>query len=344
MAGNLVDDRPGDLRAFGQPNKEGYVERDAPAEDIAEDINQEAVAEEAAPQAPSGPEIDQVLEARREEEEPAEQEEEEGEAEELDEHQALLQRVRGRTGEAEESEESAATISEREFYQQKGRLEALEEQIKNQTTAQPKPQPDPAPEEDDGINYQDPAIVAAIRDAVENPERLGPTIQAITQVEIERAVKSKIEPIKSQITEAEERREVERAQAAVTDRIELALQQASKLGGLEAAIVADARENLQGSMLYEYLEENPALAMSPEGIVTGVIATARVAQLLDEREPAGETERPSAPAMSSGRGTTASKRGANIKKPKSELSPEDAVKQEILAQKNRGHKKLAWMK
>jgi len=342
MSGNFVGDRPGDLRAFGQPNKEGRVERDVGVEEV-QDTEQEEVLE-AEPQGPTGLEIDQILEARKEED-PAEEKEEEvqeEEEEELDEHQALLTRVRERDSEPKADETEG--VSEQDFYTQKGRLEALEEQIKSGAAA---PQPEavtPVPEEDTGINYQDPAIVAAIRDAIENPERLGPTIQAITQTEVDRAVKSQLDPIKAQIEDDREVAAVQQAKTDTTDGIEAALQQASKLGGLEAAIVADARENLEDSFLYEYLGENPHLAMSPQGIVTGVISAARVAQLLDARESGEESETVSAPALSSGRrATSATTRGRKLKKPKSELSPEETAKQEILAQKERGHKKLPFM-
>lgn len=341
MAGNFIGDRPGDLRSFGRPNKEGRVERDVEEEEVQDTEQEDTSGEEY--QGPVGPEIDQILAARDEEEEQEEKvagSEEEEEEEDQDEHQALLSRVRER--DSEPAAEETTGVSEQEFYTQKGRLEALEEQIKSGAAA-PQPEVTPEPEEAPGINYQDPAIVAAIRDAVENPERLGPTIQAITEAEVERAVKSAVDPIQAQIADDREVAAVKQAQTDTTDGIEAALQQASKLGGLEAAIVADARENLQNSFLYEYLGENPHLATSPQGIVTGVISAARVAQLLDEREPSEESETVSAPALSSGRrATTASQKGRKLKKPKSDLTPEEEIKKDIVGQV-RGHKKLKFM-
>ena len=114
-------------------------------------------------------------------------------------------------------------------------------------------------------------------------------------------------------------------------KLQRGLQAAYQLGGLEAAIVMEAEEKGQGSLLYQYLELNPHLVDDPKGIVTAALAVARAVEKADaqlDHQP-GDKKKGPAP-LSTRRQTTSSKRGRKLTTPTEEVDPAEQMRNEIV--------------
>ena len=104
----------------------------------------------------------------------------------------------------------------------------------------------------------------------------------------------------------------------------------------------EAEELGQGSLLYQYLELNPHLIEDPKGIVTAALAVTRAVEKADAQldQPSDKKKGPA--PLSATRQTRSSKRGRNLTTPTEEVSPEEAMKQEIVGAR-RPSQELAFM-
>lgn len=263
-----------------------------------------------------------------------ETEAEDGEEEELDEYDAILQRVRRRSAQPVEEEEEDPHLQARLAYQQ-GRLEALEEQIRQRTAerpAEPEPEAKPRPR-GSGIDYRDPAIRAALQEAISDPEKLGPTIAILARKEAEALVANEVGEVKENLAKIREQEEQTQQRQQASAGITAGLQAAYSMGGLEAAIVKEAWQNQQDSMLFQYLANgNANLATTPQGIMTAVLAVARAVERADANSASEPGREAPAPVSSKKRSTKASSRGRNLRQPK-KADPEMDEKSRIVGAK-----------
>ena len=314
MADNPIPaERKGDLREFGLPFEEGQVEYDHEEEAPVE------VEEE--PEAPS-----EVRESPTHTPMPAqEQEEEEGDEDEYDD---MLHRVVAGYSEPEEEEEDD------EKSALKARLAALESKL---VTYDPQPAPAPAPAprqeepEETGIDYSNPAVQAALAKSLSDPRTVGTTLQTLVQMEAERLIKKQVGPVLEQVQTIQSTAQEERERSELGAQLATGLQMAYNMGGLEAAIVREANEKRHGSLLFQYLRENPELASTPKGIVTATLAVSRAVQKADEKLKSKPTEKKGpAPLSGKRRQTRSSKRGQKLVTPPQEGTLEDQVKADII--------------
>jgi hypothetical protein len=318
MAENpLRVEREGDLREFGLPFAEGHHESDA--DDVIEPEPQEAPeAEEEEPvsQTPAEPTAA----------EPVSEEEEE---EDLDEYSAMLARVREASQEKEETPEPDAESPEAAAL--KARLETLENQLRTyQPTEQAPAQTEPQPE-DDGIDYSDPAVQKALAQAFSDPRTLGPTLKTVVEMETQRLLGKQIGPITEQIEKITTSKQEQEQTSERLAKLQRGLQASYQLGGLEAAIVMEAEEKGEGSLLYEYLSLNPHLLEDPRGIVTATLAVARAVEKADASLDQPDDSKKGPVPLNSKRQTRASKRGRNLNNPPEEKTPADQMVEEITA-------------
>jgi hypothetical protein len=266
---------------------------------------------------------------------PAEmQGQEEGEEEpeeDDDEYDAMLHRVVGQYDKPEEAEEE-----DDEKSALKARLAALESRLV-QYNPQQAPAPAPAPEpkkaepEDDGIDYRDPAVQAALAKSLSDPRTVGTTLKTLVQMEAERLIKKQVGPVLEQVQNIQSTAQEERERSELGTQLAAGLQMAYNMGGLEAAIVREANEKRHNSLLFQYLRENPELAQSPKGIVTATLAVSRAVQKADEKLKSKPTEKKGpAPLSTKRRQTRATKRGQKLVTPPQEGTLEDQVKADIL--------------
>lgn len=313
-----VKEKTGDLRAFGLPFEEGIVERDETVEEEGVVVEEGVVEEEAAErEAPTKTPIEPVEEA--------EEEEEAG-----DEFDGMLSRVRGEY-------ETPPPDADDENTALKQRLAALEGQLR---TYQPQAQPPPvvtppAPEaevEGSGIDYTDPAVQQAIAQGLSDPKTAGSTLQALVSLEAKSLISKELGTVKEQVQKIQETTTEDSVRSELSAQLATGLQQAYNMGGLEAAVVREAEQKREGSMLYQYLAMYPDLATTPQGIITGVLAVSRAVQRADEElEAKSPTEKKKGPApLTARRQTRSTKRGQKLITPKAEGTQEDAVKAEIL--------------
>jgi len=267
-----------------------------------------------------------------------ETQETEEEVVEGDEYDQLLARVRQGPADTEEKtvEATDSQLQARLAYQQ-GKLEALEDQIKERTDKPVEPDVVEAPKPQ-GINYEDPALQAALREAVNDPAKLGPTIAVLVKREAEALIKAEVGEVKENLETVQAEREDREKREEAGTRITTGLQAAYNLGGLEAAIVRDAWENQDSSMLFQYLANgNQSLAMTSQGIVTATLAVARAVERADADQTSDPVEKTQETPVVSGkqRSTVASKRGRDIRKPKKQTTPEEDIRSRIVGTKSR---------
>jgi len=322
----LQVERKGNLQEFGLPFEEGIVEKDADFVDPDPDAQEE-----------TGPDPDEGLTPTHTpardgqtstpvEGEEATEEEEEDPAE----YDEVLSRVR-----SEYAEQPAAKPVDSENEALKQRLAALEGQLKSYTP-QPAPVGRPAPEkqvveEEGGIDYSDPAVQAALAQGFSDPKTIGTTMKALVTLEAKALINKEIGGIKEQVQDIKEGSDEEANRHALSAQLATGLQAAYNMGGLEAAIVREADEKREGSMLYQYLEINPELAKSPQGIVTATLAVSRAVQRADDQLQEGRPDEKKGPApLTTRRQTRATKRGQKLITPKAEGTQEDSVKADIL--------------
>jgi hypothetical protein len=321
-------ERSGDLTEFGLPFKEGRVEKDT---DEFTEPGEEGKSEEASEEdlTPAHTPPDEPTHTPIEKEEEAE---EEGEEPEGDEYDQLLVSVRDKyrpDAPAKEDSENAAL---------KQRLAVLESQLRTYTP-QPAPVGRPAPkqevvEEEEGIDYSDPAVQAALAQGFSDPRTLGSTLKALVTLEAKTLIKKELGSVREQVQNIQDSSKDYTERQELSAQLATGLQVAYNMGGLEAAIVREAEDKREGSMLYQYLAMNPELATTPNGIVTATLAVSRAVQKADE---ALEGDRPTVkkgPApLATRRQTRATKRGQKLITPKEEGTAEDAAKADILGAK-----------
>lgn len=311
-------EKSGDLREFGLPFEEGIVEKDNP-DDAVEETEEAPPVEEVGRDAPTKTPIEPVEEA-------GEEEEEEG-----DEYDSMLNRVRGQyetKPEVEEGDETSAL--KQRLAAVEGRLRTYEPQAPPVApVAEPKPEPKP---EAAGIDYADPAVQAAIAQGLSDPRTAGSTIQALVSLEAKNLIGKELGTVREQVQRIEQATTEDSARSELSAQLATGLQQAYNMGGLEAAVVREAEQKREGSMLYQYFAMYPDLATSPQGIVTGVLAVSRAVQRADaELKSKSPTEKRKGPApLTARRQTRATKRGDKLIKPKEEGTVEDQVKADIL--------------
>lgn len=333
----MVDEPKGDISVFGTTQQ--VHESDSSLDKIEQD--QHAGTPQDVPDEGDGwggdtpvepyqagpPELD--ISAQEEAEADGDDEEVEG-----DEYDQKLAKFREPPKEPED-EVTDSQMAERLAYQQ-GKLEALEQQIRDRAATPAVPEEEAPKPKGAGINYQDPAIQAALADAIEDPAKLGPTIAVLARKEAEALIQSEVGEVKenlerAQATEAD-RQERDKVNAGIT----AGLQAAYKMGGLEAAIVKEAHELQDDSLLFQYIGNgNQSLATTPQGIMTAVLAVARAVERADAESPGDEqkTDGAPAPVSSKKRSSRASKRGQELRKPKQKTTPEEDEKSRIVGTK-----------
>jgi hypothetical protein len=305
----------GDLREFGLPFSRGVHQSDA--DDVVEET------EEAAPAVEEEEQVSTTPAEPTAAEEAAPEEEEEYE----DEYAAMLARVRKASVEEEEQPKPQASP---EAAVLQARLDAMEERLRNyeppaKQVEQPKPEP-----KDEGIDYNDPAVQKALAQALADPRTAGPTIRALVELESRGLVESTVGELKEQVQTLTSTKEQEKESSERLAKLQRGLQASYQLGGLEAAIVMEAEERGEGSLLYQYLELNPHLLEDPKGIVTATLAVARAVEKADASlDQPTDTKKGPAP-LSGKRQTRASKRGRNLTTPTEEADPAETMKNEIV--------------
>ena len=338
----MVDEPKGSLDIFGTQqqihesdcslDKIEHAYHNETMEDEGGPYDREAEAYERENEEPyqSGP---PVVDDAVEEEAEAYDEEEEG----LDEFDLQLRRVRQQDPPQEVQQPDPQQLDARLAYQQ-GRLEALEAEIQRraQATVQQvqETQEAPAPKrKGSGINYQDPAVQAALREAMEDPAKMGPTIAILARKEAEAILGDEVGEVRQTLAELQRKEQEAHQRQEASAGITAGLQAAYQLGGLEAAIVKEAWNNQENSMLFQYLSNgNQALATTPQGIMTAVLAVARAVEKVDANNQTEPTRRAPAPVSSKKRSTKASSRGRDMRKP-TKATPEDTEKGRIVGAK-----------
>ena len=171
-------ERSGDLREFGLPFEKGNVVNDAELE--GPDPGSE--------EKPGTPPEEDTGATHTPMPSPEEGKEEGGE-EAGDEYDNMLHRVRDQYQEPEPAEEDSDSAL-------KQRLAMLEGQLRTYTpqpapAAAPVPKPEPVAEEE-GIDYTDPAVQAALAQAFSDPRTLGSTLKTLVNLEAKTLIKKEI--------------------------------------------------------------------------------------------------------------------------------------------------------
>jgi hypothetical protein len=335
----------GDLKAFGLNYSEGVHESDATLNEKQLGITPE----EDSP-------IQKLADIEAETETVAEEsptttsaQDDADDSDELD-YDLLLDQYAGLApveSEDEEEEPAALSASEqqlREAYaKQAGRLEALEERIKDRPQPVEQEQEEP---DDEGPDYSDPRVQAVLAEAFSDPARIGPTMKVLIETEAQRLIKQQMGPMAEQLGTYQARVEDQEKRTEASAKINAGLQHAYQMGGIEAAIVRQAQKHGPDSMLVQYLKKNPALATSSEGIVSAVMTVARAVQLQEGQSETLPSEQPSpaAPSLTSGnRPTTSSKRGRKISKP-TEKKPVEQEMRDMIRNSKRQSASLDFMR
>ena len=153
----------------------------------------------------------------------------------------------------------------------------------------------------------------------------------MVNLEAKNLIGKELGTVREQVQKIEAATTAEGERSELSAQLAVGLQKAYDMGGLEAAVVKEANEKREGSMLYQYLEMYPNLATSPEGIVTGVLAVSRAIQRADDELAAKSPGEKKGPApLTTRRQTRASKRGQKLVTPAKEGTQEDSVKAEII--------------
>lgn len=305
----------GDLREFGLPYSEGVHQSDA--DDSTPDP------EEAAPAVEEEEPVSTTPVTTPGQAEPEEEEEYE------DEYAAMLARVRKASEEQETPPTQDKPQVSPEAVALQARLDAMEERLRTYEP-QPKVQPQPEPTERQEVNYNDPAVQKALAQALSDPRTAGPTIRALVELESRGLVESTVGELKEQVQTLQSTKQQEEQTSERLAKLQRGLQASYQLGGLEAAIVMEAEEKGEASLLYQYLELNPHLIEDPKGIVTATLAVARAVEKADAQldQPA-DTKKGPAP-LSTKRQTRASQRGRKLSTPIEEEDPGTKMKNEIV--------------
>jgi len=153
----------------------------------------------------------------------------------------------------------------------RGRLEAAEQQIVE-------PQEPEAPAQAQPLDFQNPEILKALQEKIDNGELDASTLSSIVGTYSEAVARnlygSKIEALEAQQSQADEFQQNQNAYTEVQRNLSDSLSEAAQLGDLEAAVVAEWQENGTESYLYPYFEdlysENPALLATPTAIINAV--------------------------------------------------------------------------
>jgi len=323
----LRTERKGNLQEFGLPFEEGVVEKDTGFVEP-DDIQEEESG--TAPEEDLTPTHTPVRDGQTSTPVEAEAATEEEYVEDPAEYDEVLSRVRG-----EYSEQPAEKPVDSENEQLKQRLANLESQLRTYTP-QPAPVGRPAPkeeavEDEGGIDYSDPAVQAALAQGFSDPKTIGTTMKALVTLEAKSLIRKELGGITEQVQNIKAGSDEEAGRQELSAQLATGLQAAYNMGGLEAAIVREANEKREGSMLYQYLEINPELAQSPQGIVTATLAVSRAVQRADEQLEAGKPDEKKGPApLTTRRQTRATKRGQKLITPTAEGTAEDSAKADIL--------------
>lgn len=314
---DLGGEREGDLREFGLPFAEGIHQSDA--DDIPEETEESAPAvEEEEPVSVTPAEPKAAPEA--------EQEEEEYE----DEYASMLARVRKASVEQEEQPTPDSPQVSPEAAALQARLDAMEERLRTYQPPAKEEQPQPKPEERQQVDYNDPAVQKALAQALSDPRTAGPTIRALVELESRGLVESTVGELKEQVQTLQSTKQQEEQTSERLAKLQRGLQASYQLGGLEAAIVMEAEEKGEASLLYQYLELNPHLIEDPKGIVTATLAVARAVEKADAQlDQPTDTKKGPAP-LSTKRQTRASQRGRKLTTPTEEVDPGTQMKNEIV--------------
>lgn len=338
----MPDAPTGSLKSFGMPFEEGVHESDRDLNEREFGISPEG--EEEAPKTPESREdkLQQLVEI--EDSTVAPDPEQEETQEEDDSYEVLLDKAAGLAPqETEEEDAPRLTVSEqqlREAYaKQQGRMEALEDRIKDRKD------PDPIPEvEDTGPNYEDPRVQAALAEALSDPARVGPTLKVLVETEATRLLEKQVGPLAEQLGEYQAKVEDQTQRSEASAQINTGLRKAFDLGGIEAAVIRQAEKHGPQSLLFQYLKRNPVMATTADGIVSATMLVARAVQLQEESEPLpSKSPTAAAPTLTSGkRPTTSSKRGKKLTQPKEEKTEEEVMR-EMIRNSRRQSSKLKFM-
>ena len=299
------------MQAFGLPFSEGIHESDADLvtepEETAPAVEPEPAAQptpvETAPEADAGEEYE-------------------------DEYSEMLARVRQASDDSEEKPETDPVAAGDAAVRE--RLAHLEGRLRTYDPAPAAPaEAPPAQQEEEGIDYSDPAVSAALAQALSNPSTAGPTIKTLVQMEAKNLIKKDVGEIKEQVEKVVGTAQQDREFTERKANLQRGLQAAYQLGGLEAAVVMEAEEKGTDSLLYQYLELNPHLSQDPKGIVTATLAVSRAVQKADEKLDQSADQKKAPTPVGTRRQTVASKRGRNLTTPQEEQSIEEKMKSEI---------------
>ena len=240
----------------------------------------------------------------------------------------MLARVRQASVEQEEQPVAAQPQVSPEAAALQTRLDAMEERLRTYEPPQ-KEQPKPEPK-DQQVDYNDPAVQKALAQALSDPRTAGPTIRALVELESRGLVESTVGELKSEVQDLKQSKQQEKDTSERLAKLQRGLQASYQLGGLEAAIVMEAENKGEGSLLYQYLELNPHLLEDPKGIVTATLAVARAVEKADAQlDQPSDTKKGPAP-LSSKRQTRASQRGRKLTTPTEEVDPASQMKSEIV--------------
>jgi hypothetical protein len=347
----MPEDTPqGSLKAFGMPFAEGVHESDRDSQEESVDLAtiEAGPEEEPKPSESREEKFNKLVEIEKSAAPVEEAPEEEAEEAEVDQYEALLNRAAGISAPeaTEEQPESRMTTSEmqlREAYaRQQGRLEALEDRIKDRQ----QPVEPAAEEQDEGPDYSDPRVQALLAEALSDPARVGPTLKVLVETEAERLVNKQVGPLAEQLGKYQAQVEDQTQRSAASTNITAGLRQAYDMGGIEAAVIRQAEQYGPRSMLYRYLQNNPVMATSSEGIVAATMLVARAVQLQEGQQEQLPSEQPApvAPSLTSGkRPTVATNRGQKLNKPKEEKSEEEVMR-DMIRNSRRQSAKLDFMR
>jgi hypothetical protein len=347
MTENLFgESKSGDLTTFGLPFSEGEIEKDITHEELQAELAEGQPEVDEVPVVPGQqytPPVqspDQPVSMSGEEV----QEEEQGEEQDIGALGRVMQHLS-----AGEEEQKAPSGYEAQLAGIRGELDRQMELTKEALrTVGQVAQPMVEEPQASGPDYNSPEVQAILREAVEDPGKMGHAIKTIAQLEGEATVGKQVAELKSML-ENMERTQKENAQAtAVNEQIALGLQQAYALGGTEADVIQQAHQLGEQSLLMQHLRSNPALALSAQGIVTAAMAIARTVERADAViGEQGGTPNPN-PAGTVVRrtpgGNSANVRGRRVVKPTtSRTDPADQLKAEIMGATGRAEKALPFL-
>jgi len=196
-----------------------------------------------------------------------------------------------------EGQEEGASEEVSELTRLKQRNAELEKQFQERVAREeralletPKPKVE---EEDEDVDWRDPAIVSVFRQAFpslsdQEVEALGPTLAVIAEKVVKAKFGRTLKSLETKTQEVDTVSKQTQLQAKLVSNLSKGVALAEAAGGVKAAVAKDAISNGRNSRLWKHLQKFPTKAVSVEGIEDAIRSVASEAQEEFERKYGGD--------------------------------------------------------